>query len=182
MVHAGWSHCPVVFVSLHHVISSSLSSIQCSWREGEHHLDDCDTGWFFLCVCCGGIQSNLLLLLLSCRSCCKIDFSLSWTTMQRQASRQTGWLAPHKGRQAPRSHLIRKIKGALHWECMGEDKHHNRPESLKLAERRALLQLKDYSERWMEINRFKIDWTVRQWSIYTVNEMSGGLGGSDEGS
>lgn len=33
---------------------------------------------------------------------------------------------------------------------------------LMLADRRALLQLGDYSERRMEINRFNIDWAVRQ--------------------
>lgn len=41
----------------------------------------------------------------------------------RQAGRQTGWLASHKGRQAPRSHLTWK-KGPFHWKYMGETWEH----------------------------------------------------------
>lgn len=125
------------------------------------------------------VQGNLLLLLLSCCICCKIDFILCWTTTQRQASRQTGWLAYYKGRQAPRSHLIHKKK-----DHYIENVWAMRRPTTGLQDscwQRAEQQLRDYSERWMEMNGFNIDWAVRQWSICTVNEMSWGLGGSDKG-
>ncbi len=64
---------------------------------------------------------------------------------------------------------------------MGEEVQRNRAVSLTMADERALLEHRNVSERRMEINRFDIDGAVRQWSIYTVNEMSGGLRGSDKG-
>ena len=88
------------------------------------------------------------------------------TKKKKQADRLISF--PQRYRQAPRSHLIHKKKGPSEKRRIA-------------ADLRAPLQLGDYSERWMETNRFNIDWAVRQWSIYTVNEMSGGLGGSDKG-